>query len=391
MNTSLLSRLTVAAWMLCAGISEAQVSAYVFTDLGTLGGFRSEAYGINSAGQVVGYSYTSGDPAYGLQRAFITGPNGVGMRDLGTLGESGSFSSSSATGINSAGQVVGSSYISSTIGLRAFITGPNGVGMRDLGSLGGWSFATGINSAGQVVGGSYTSEDMRGLPRAFITGPNGIGMTDLGTLGGSGSSATGINSAGQVVGVSDTSGNAYRRAFITGPNGAGMRDLGTLGTLDNSYPRGINSAGQVVGESTNQSIMTGVNPNPGFITGPNGIGMTDLGTFGGSATIPMGINSAGQVVGVSYTSGNDPRFFITGPNGVGMTDLNSLVSLPAGVVLGTPTGINDAGQIIGIAKDRAFLLTPITASVPLAGTLALMLGGIGLIGVAQRQKTSQAA
>ena len=57
------------------------------------------ASGINDAGQVVGGSFT----AAGAQHAFITGPNGVGMTDLGTLGGGDSF----ASGINDAGQVVG--------------------------------------------------------------------------------------------------------------------------------------------------------------------------------------------------------------------------------------------------------------------------------------------
>ena len=51
-------------------------------DLGTLGGDYSDAYGINDAGQVVGWSYT----AEGFGHAFITAADGMGMRDLGTLG-----------------------------------------------------------------------------------------------------------------------------------------------------------------------------------------------------------------------------------------------------------------------------------------------------------------
>jgi probable HAF family extracellular repeat protein len=50
------------------------------TDLGMLGGDFSYAYGINHVGQVVGYSHTPDNSRH----AFITGPNGVGMRDLGT-------------------------------------------------------------------------------------------------------------------------------------------------------------------------------------------------------------------------------------------------------------------------------------------------------------------
>ena len=58
--------------------------------------------------------------------------------------------------------------------------------------------------------------------------------------------AFGINDAGQVVGRSFTAGGAHH-AFITGPDGMGMRDLGTLGGTDYSDADGINDAGQVVG------------------------------------------------------------------------------------------------------------------------------------------------
>jgi probable HAF family extracellular repeat protein len=56
-----------------------------------------------------------------MHHAFITGPNGVGMTDLGPLG----FNFSTAYGINNVGQVVG--YSATPNGYHAFITGSNGV------------------------------------------------------------------------------------------------------------------------------------------------------------------------------------------------------------------------------------------------------------------------
>ncbi|SEA47416.1 HAF repeat-containing protein [Nitrosospira multiformis] len=251
------------------------------TLLGTLGGGYSIGNGINDGGQVVGQSET----AAGEGHAFITGSNGVGMTDIGTLGGKVSL----ASGINDAGQVVGYSETTNTGQLHAFITGPNGMGIVDLGG----GTASAINDAGQVVGRSETDASGRTF-RTFITGPNGVGMTNLGV-----SAPYAINNAGQVVGESYTAAGEFH-AFITGPNGVGATDLGSLGgALTYSSAHDINDIGQVVGISNRSYCdeFIGVCSWHAFITGPNGVGMTDLGTLGGGYSSASGINDAGQVVG----------------------------------------------------------------------------------------------
>ena len=98
------------------------------TDLGTLGGSFSEATGVNDAGQVVGTSSTA-PGRYSPSHAFLW-QDGK-MTDLGILG--GAEGSSSAYGINDAGQVVGKATVGSSS--HAFLW-QNGT-MTDLGTLGG--------------------------------------------------------------------------------------------------------------------------------------------------------------------------------------------------------------------------------------------------------------
>ncbi len=247
--------------------------------------------------------------------SWIMNSNGEGLRSLGP-------GPLVATGIKDAGQVVGFAKTETDGGLafHAFITGLNGVGVTYLYSVENRnSTATAINATGRIVGSDYFTAS------AFMTGPNGVGMTDLGTLplGISYTSyAFGINAAGQVVGWSniDYSFGFNPHAFITGPNGVHMTDLGTLSGGDggSSFATGINDTAQVVGYST-----TATGSTHAFITGPNGVGMTDLGTLGGTDSFAAGINNVGQVVGYSSDSGGNLHAFITGPNGVGMTEINT--------------------------------------------------------------------
>ena len=152
--------------MLPIGSRAARVR-YVCTDLGTLGGGNSRAYGINDAGQVVGQSYT----ASGEERAFLW-QAGV-MTDLGTLG--GDYSEACA--INNAGQVVGQSNngaFGDYYRCDAFLW-QYGV-MTDLGTLGG-NVQPGPRHQQRRTGGRvpYTTASSM-YPHAFLWPP----MTDLG-------------------------------------------------------------------------------------------------------------------------------------------------------------------------------------------------------------------
>src|SRR3954447_14656730 len=103
-------------------------------------------------------------------------------------------------------------------------------------------------SAGLGFGTSASAQ----VTHSYVVDLSSKTVTDIGDLGGNSSYASGINDAGQVVGYSYTAGGTAH-AFITGPNGMGMRDLGTLG---GPYVQGINDAGQVVGESSGHAFIT---------------------------------------------------------------------------------------------------------------------------------------
>jgi len=76
---------------------------YSVTDLGTLGGTYSSAFGVNSSGQVVGMAYTPGNAA---SHAFLY--SGGVMTDLNSLIAPGAgWTLYQAEAVNDAGQIVG--------------------------------------------------------------------------------------------------------------------------------------------------------------------------------------------------------------------------------------------------------------------------------------------
>lgn len=369
-----------------AGIFTISIPAIARADwsiigLGASGGTFSVAQAINDSGQAVGYD--NGD---GVNRAFITGANGLGMHYLDTLGGTGSY----ASGINNSGQVVGH-FFTSTGSAHAFITGANGMGMTDLGTLGGnFSDAYAINDFGQVVGVSSIAGDV--AYHAFITGPNGVGMIDLGTLGGDYSTAYGINDSGQVVGSSSIAGSAIQHAFMTGTNGTGMTDLSTLDGTTDSIAWDINSSGQVVGFSGLYDDYSGYYSAQAFITDTNSSGVADLGTPINSHA--NGNNDFGQVVGGlnSFCDNCAHSSFLYSDNII--IDLSLLAPVvAAGWTELSAVAINNHGQIVGWGslKDspgggsRAFLLSPI-AAIPEPNTYAMLLIGLGLLSFILRRR-----
>ncbi len=161
-----ISILIIAAIFICIFAQSPAFSIeYVIVDLGTLGGTRSEAKGINNRDEVVGTSCLAGDTIY---HAF---PDSGGiMTDLGVPGTSDPFGASSACCINDSGQVAVNlgGWSALDRGRRAFLY--SGGVMEDLGI----GIAEGINNLGHVVVTAYNAPYNAGNVHAFWTEPLGV-------------------------------------------------------------------------------------------------------------------------------------------------------------------------------------------------------------------------
>jgi probable HAF family extracellular repeat protein len=332
--------LTLALWM---PVAVAAAPAYVAIPLGSLGGGSVYGAGIDSTGQIAGWSDTDGTGA--LHRHAFLYANGT-ITNLGTLaGGTQSF----AYALNDSGVVVGASNASGAP-LHAVVFGA--AGAVDLaGSLGGSiSNAYGVNAAGDIVGGVSSA----GMPTHAYRYSGNTGMVvDLGTLGGSTSQAYAINASGAVTGFAHTpSQDAHAFRY----DNAGLADLGTLGGRS-SIGWAIGPAGHVVGEA----YLAGDAGPHAFLH--DGTSMADLGTLGGDVSRALAVNAADTVVGESTNGAGQLRAFIRVPSA--MIDLNAVTAGLNGVTLTTATAINDAGQIVAMSCTgplvcpHAFRLDPV--------------------------------
>ena len=362
--------LALAALSVWSG-SALAAGSYTLTDLGTLSGNNAtQAWDINSSGQVVGRSYSTASPAY---TEFLWS-NGS-MQSLNAV-----VTSSSIPAINDNGQIVGDGYNN-----HAFLRSSDG-SMRDLGTLigGSASSANGINNNGMVVGISDVLVS-GAIQRHAFAWTSAEGMKDLGSFGGANtlSSARRVNDSGQTVGYyMGTDGKQH--AFIWS-EGKGMQDLGVTGS--GSMANGINDKGQVVGES-----------NGGFASffWSESTGAINLKTFGANRRIyAYDINTAGQIVGYgSPAPGSGDRAVIWNTYDSSAVDLNTMYRMqwPISWILSEATGINDKGEITGWMRQsngsdlHAFVLTPVTAPVPLPPAVLLFGSGLAGLGLFRRRE-----
>ncbi|RYG93480.1 MAG: DUF3466 family protein, partial [Alphaproteobacteria bacterium] len=285
--------------------TSASNQAYGAVQLPGFGGGVQEGIGINDLGQIAGYAYTDNN---NQQLAYRSTGNGVqpAIQSLGTLGGARSY----ATGINNNGEVTGSA-LNAANAWHAFRSTPNGTGvaLTDIGTLGGgYAEGRGINSAGQIAGGSTTST---GQLRAFRSTPTGVpsALTDMGTLGGAESFAFGVTDRGNVTGYSRQADGLYR-AFLSSGNGeaVSLNNLGVLSGFTSSIAYSANASNLVVGQCNDTNVVTGSQTSRGFIYAP-GTGMLDLNSLLAPGfesyriLAAYSINDSGEIAAVAFAGG----------------------------------------------------------------------------------------
>jgi probable HAF family extracellular repeat protein len=273
-----------------AATSTPAAESFSFTTIDAPHATATYAFGINHAGQIVGF-YREGGKGHGFLRS-TTG-------DFTTI-DIPSATTTSATKINRVGQIVGT-FMDAHGKFHGFVRAPTGTfSTVDIpGALA--TFALGINDAGQIVG-AFTKPDsafatpdggvQTFLPRGFVRGANGT-VAPFSLPGAT--NTTAINSRGQIVG---TFADAYGKfhGFLRAPTGSVTNiDVPVPGAIG-THAFDIGDSGQIVG------FFGEVAKGRGFLRSAEGV-VTVIDVPGAIQTHALGVDDSGHIVGVFEDAG----------------------------------------------------------------------------------------
>lgn len=331
----------IIALMLIAGAASADATLYDVTDLGTLGGSTSQAYAINTRGDVAGSSTLAGDV---VGHAFLYKARHGQLIDLDPQGND---RNSRAWAINGRGQVAGDAYAAWAAGIHPTVFAHGKV--IDLPAIPTFAYASavGINDAGDVLISAWTPPRL--LPAQGFLLHHGILAALPITF------VSALNNRHQVVGAtgdpSIVQAVSYRRGELTSIGGS----LGARSISANA----VNARGDIAG-----GFLDGDLGGHAFLDRAGAT--TDLGTLpGGLEATGLAFNVHDQVVGYAfdYSATVVERAFLYDARlGPSLQDLNDLIPANSGIVLNRATAINDGGIIAGYGtvsgQFHAFILRP---------------------------------
>ena len=281
--------IVVLAWLVAfvlffSGTDQAKAD-YVFTTLDVPGSTFTTVAGINNLGQIVGNSSAG---------SFLLSGGNFTRLNL----------PAPPNGINDFGQIVGGNFIYSGGSYTTLNAGP---GIFDS------TTASGINNAGQVVGFTYNVRSLETISFLYSGGTYTTNLIpDLHYQ-----PAFGINNVGQVVGQALSFG--YR--FDIGDGSTG--EFSVKPDASNTSAHGINDFGQIVGY---WNLPDGI--HHAFLL--SGDSYTTFDVPGATMTDAYGINNAGEIVGTYVDVGGVQHGFVATPTaepstvllvGIGMLSL----------------------------------------------------------------------
>jgi len=339
--------------------SESRASAlYSVTDLGSTSAVTIT--GLNDAGQVVGTVY----PAFGTGKSYAFVYDGTPAGTVTPLGGSldptnyPAVRDSFPQAINNSGQILATDQTGSVTGTpgSSFVYSNGQTTILPVSCIN----ASALNDQGQVVGSVIPAIPVAGSRASALNDQGqvvGAYLYDLATktiqymtaTGTAATQALAVNNSGQATGILFTA--SYHPFLYT--NGKTI-DLGTLGGTS-GYGSAINSQGDVVG-----TAQTASSQSHAFLYS-NGA-MKDLGVLPGDlSSAAVSINNLGQVVGTSSSGDFLYRTAFLYSNGV-MKNLNDLIGANSGWKITDGLKINNRGQILALGQNSQgvdfLLLTP---------------------------------